>query len=74
CGESDKRLVAVAGPAAAYLRQLIEQHHQATGSPRALDILQNWDRFLPQFLLIVPIGEEDNQLLHTVESRLLGIS
>lgn len=74
CAESDKRLTAVAGPAAVYLRQLIEQHHQASGSHRALDILQNWDRFLSQFLLIVPIGEEDNQLLHTYESRLLGIS
>lgn len=74
CGEADKRLSAVTGPAAAYLRQLIEQHHQATASQRALDILQNWEAYLPQFLLVVPIGEEDNQLLKASGDLLLGIS
>lgn len=74
CGEADKRLSAVTGSAAAYLRQLIEGHHQATASQRALDILQNWEAYLPQFLLIVPIGEEDNQLLKSSDDRLLGIS
>ncbi len=74
CGEADKRLSAVTGSAAAYLRQLIEHHHQATASQRALDILQNWEAYLPQFLLIVPIGEEDNQLLKASDDLLLGIS
>jgi glutamate synthase (ferredoxin) len=74
CGEADKRLSAVTGPAAAYLRQLIEQHHQATASQRALDILQNWQAYLPQFLLVVPVGEEDNQLLKASDDLLLGIS
>lgn len=74
CGEADKRLSAVTGPAAAYLRQLIEQHHQATASQRALDILQNWEAYLPQFLLVVPVGEEDNQLLKASGDLLLGIS
>jgi len=74
CGEADKRLSAVTGPAAAYLRQLIEQHHQATASQRALDILQNWEAYLPQFLLVVPVGEEDNQLLNASDDLLLGIS
>jgi glutamate synthase (ferredoxin) len=74
CGEADKRLSAVTGPAAAYLRQLLEAHHQATASQRALDILQNWEAYLPQFLLVVPIGEEDNQLLKASDDLLLGIS
>ncbi|CAN5508323.1 glutamate synthase-related protein [soil metagenome] len=43
CGEADKRLTTVTGSAALYLRQLIERHHQATGSVRALEILQKWE-------------------------------
>ncbi len=74
CGEADKRLSAVTGPAATYLRQLIERHQQATASQRALDILQNWEAYLPQFLLVVPIGEEDNPLLKASDDLLLGIS
>jgi glutamate synthase (ferredoxin) len=74
CHEPDKRLLSVGRAAALYLRQLIEHHHQATGSLRALEILENWQTFLPQFVLVVPQGEEGNELLNDFDSRIVGIS
>ncbi len=43
--------------AAAWARELhalIARHHAETGSPRAADILRNWDEALPRFRQIVP--------------------
>jgi glutamate synthase (ferredoxin) len=62
CGEPDKHLQDVSGASEAHLRQLIEQHHKATGSQRALRILQHWSAFLPLFWQVVPEGEADNAL------------
>jgi glutamate synthase (NADPH) large chain len=36
------------------LRILIERHHQATGSARAAEILENWDEALPSFVKVMP--------------------
>ena len=36
------------------LRELIEKHHRLTGSDRADELLQNWERTLPQFVQIFP--------------------
>ncbi len=36
------------------LRILIERHHLHTGSRRAAEILENWDRALPSFVKVMP--------------------
>lgn len=46
----------------AELKALIEDHLQATGSPRAADILANWDEFLPHFWMVVPKAESETLL------------
>lgn len=42
----------------AHLKQLIEQHYQATQSNRAKTILEDFDSWLPKFLLIKPISAD----------------
>ncbi|NRA83190.1 MAG: glutamate synthase large subunit [Gammaproteobacteria bacterium] len=37
-----------------HLKSLIEQHYQLTGSTRARDILNNFEQWLPKFLLVKP--------------------
>ena len=36
------------------LRTLIEQHMHHTDSARARQILENWDKYLPKFVKIMP--------------------
>ena len=36
------------------LRLLVEDHHRHTGSPRAAEILHNWDSFRSKFVRVVP--------------------
>jgi glutamate synthase (NADPH/NADH) large chain len=36
------------------LRILVERHHLHTGSARAAEILENWDRTLPSFVKVTP--------------------
>jgi glutamate synthase domain-containing protein 3 len=38
----------------ALLQSLVQQHVEATGSPRGQWILENWDRMLPQFVKVFP--------------------
>lgn len=38
------------------LRSMIERHLAETGSPRAKEILDGWDRYLPMFLKVMPVG------------------
>ena len=38
------------------LRQLIEWHHQHTGSEKALKVLENWKEMLPKFVKIMPVA------------------
>ncbi len=40
------------------LRDLIERHHAATGSPRAAMILEHWEAALPRFYKAVPHPEK----------------
>ncbi|TCS61612.1 glutamate synthase large subunit [Varunaivibrio sulfuroxidans] len=37
------------------LKTLIEKHHHYTASTRAKTILNNWDRFLPKFVKVMPV-------------------
>ncbi|MGQ9697931.1 MAG: glutamate synthase large subunit [Armatimonadota bacterium] len=39
---------------AAELRQVVERHKELTGSARAAEILDQWDRYLPLFWKVVP--------------------
>ena len=39
---------------AAELRRLVDAHHQATGSPRAQAILEDWDRWIARFWKVAP--------------------
>ena len=36
------------------LKQIIENHHENTGSERAKMLLDNWDKVLPQFIKVMP--------------------
>jgi glutamate synthase domain-containing protein 3 len=36
------------------LRTIIERHQNLTGSPRAKQMLSEWDSYLPLFLKVVP--------------------
>jgi len=38
------------------LRSLIQRHLDYTGSPKARDILDNWQRYLPKFWKVTPIA------------------
>ena len=38
----------------AQLHELVETHHERTGSPHAADLLSRWDVVLPQFVKVVP--------------------
>ncbi|MDP5254569.1 MULTISPECIES: glutamate synthase large subunit [unclassified Vibrio] len=46
-----------------HLRGLIAEHHDETGSDHALDILVNFDQWIPQFYLIKPKAADLNTLL-----------
>lgn len=47
----------------AHLKGLIEEHYQATGSLRALDILNNFEQWLPNFLLVKPTAANITTML-----------
>ncbi|HIQ31134.1 MAG TPA: glutamate synthase subunit alpha, partial [Aquifex aeolicus] len=42
------------------LRSLIEKHLSYTGSPRAEEVLDNFDHFLGKFWKVIPIEQRDN--------------
>jgi glutamate synthase (NADPH/NADH) small chain len=48
------------------LRELIEEHVAATGSPRGKEILENFDAYVPGFKKIVPRGYD--RMLKAIES------
>jgi glutamate synthase (NADPH/NADH) large chain len=39
---------------AGVLKRIVDRHHRETGSPRAAEILRNWEGALPRFRQIVP--------------------
>ncbi len=49
------------------LRTLILRHRQFTGSRRAAEILENWDRYLPKFRKVMPV--EYRRALAELEAR-----
>ncbi|MDG2990103.1 glutamate synthase-related protein [Candidatus Synechococcus calcipolaris G9] len=53
-----QRVVSPAGQT--QLRNLIQAHSDRTGSPRAQEILSQWDTYLPQFWQVVPPSEADS--------------
>lgn len=38
------------------LRSIIQRHMDLTGSPKAAEILRNWDSELPRFIKVMPVG------------------
>lgn len=52
-----QRVVAPAGQQ--HLKGLIQAHVEKTGSGKGLEVLKNWDHFLPLFWQLVPPSEED---------------
>ncbi len=52
-----------------HLKELIENHYNATLSPQAQRILENWEHFLPKFIKIFP--EEYKQALLRLEQEKL---
>ncbi|WP_445381351.1 glutamate synthase large subunit [Robiginitalea sp. IMCC43444] len=51
----------------AELRSLIENHYNATFSPLAQKLLENWEKFLPKFIKVFP--EEYRQALIRLENE-----
>ena len=49
------------------LRALIENHYNATLSPLAQEILENWEKVLPKFIKVFP--EEYRQALIRLEQE-----
>ncbi len=41
---------------AAELHALVVEHHRRTGSPRAGEMLENWDQALKKFRQLVPVA------------------
>lgn len=64
--DGGKKLQKVVGQAADTLKALIEAHHRATGSQRALEILANWSQHLSKFLQVVPPGEDEVPILPNI--------
>jgi glutamate synthase (NADPH) large chain len=52
---------------AATLRRMIERHAELTGSPRAEQLLADWDRVLGRFLKVMP--HEYRRALQQIEAR-----
>ncbi|MDX2271554.1 MAG: glutamate synthase large subunit [Cyanobacteriota bacterium] len=46
------------------VRQLVEQHYDRTQSPKALEILQNWQTYLPKFWQVIPPSEDNSEFTH----------
>ncbi len=70
CNSEDLNLLPVDEPTdIAQLRQLIENHYNATLSPIAQRILENWEKSLPLFIKVFP--EEYKQALIRLEREKL---
>ena len=54
------------------LRELVENHYNATQSPRAQKVLESWEAFLPKFVKVFP--EEYRQALLRLENEQLETS
>ncbi len=54
------------------LREMIENHYNATLSPKAQHILERWDEYLPKFIKVFP--EEYRQALIRLEKEKLALT
>ena len=57
----------------AELRSLIEEHLKLTGSPRAKEILDRFDEFLPKFWKVVPLEQKDRDPYREASEREMEI-
>lgn len=69
CNMDMVELNLVEGSAAKELHELIRQHYLYTGSPLARTMLDEWTRYLPDFVQVIPI--EYKRVLHEEEMRKL---
>ncbi len=60
--------------AEAQLKGLIQEHYRLTNSPKAERILQDWERYLPQFWQVIPPSEEGTELTDPVQSQAVAMS
>jgi glutamate synthase (ferredoxin) len=54
------------------LKELVENHYNATQSPRAKRVLESWESYLPKFVKVFP--EEYRQALLRLENEQLETS
>jgi glutamate synthase (ferredoxin) len=66
-----QRVVSEAG--AKQLYELIQTHAQKTGSPKAQEIIANWESYLPKFWQLVPPSESDSPEAKVAEKQLSSV-
>jgi glutamate synthase (ferredoxin) len=66
-----QRVVSEAG--AKQLYELIETHARKTGSPKAQEIIANWEAYLPKFWQLVPPSEADSPEAKIAEKQLSSV-
>ncbi|MBO1067068.1 MULTISPECIES: glutamate synthase-related protein [Nostocales] len=66
-----QRVVSEAG--AKQLYELIQTHAQKTGSPKAQEIIANWEVYLPKFWQLVPPSESDSPEAKVAEKQLSSV-
>jgi glutamate synthase domain-containing protein 3 len=54
---------------AARLRDLVAAHRETTGSTRAREILEDWDRWIPLFRKVVPREAPTSASTHAPKGR-----
>lgn len=66
-----QRVVSEAG--AKQLYELIQTHARKTGSPKAQEIIANWEAYLPKFWQLVPPSESDSPEAKVAEKQLSSV-
>ncbi|BAZ88238.1 glutamate synthase-related protein [Dolichospermum compactum] len=66
-----QRVVSEAG--AKQLYELIQTHARKTGSPKAEEIIANWEAYLPKFWQLVPPSESDSPEAKVAEKQLSSV-
>jgi glutamate synthase (ferredoxin) len=66
-----QRVVSDAG--AKQLYELIQTHARKTGSPKAQEIIANWEAYLPKFWQLVPPSEADSPEAKMAEKQLSSV-
>ena len=66
-----QRVVSEAG--AKQLYELIQTHARKTGSPKAGEIIANWEAYLPKFWQLVPPSESDSPEAKVAEKQLSSV-